>query len=62
MVRIGMDIGGTGIQMGVVDDKGHILEKGAVVTRTDLSFPEQIARWRNARSTLSGAAASAWTT
>ncbi|MBR4710826.1 MAG: ROK family glucokinase [Clostridia bacterium] len=44
MVRIGMDIGGTGIQMGVVDDKGHILEKGAVVTRTDLSFPEQIAQ------------------
>ncbi len=44
MVRIGMDVGGTGIQMGVVDDQGRILEKGAVVTRTDLPFPEQIAQ------------------
>ncbi|MBR4459307.1 MAG: ROK family protein [Clostridia bacterium] len=44
MVRIGMDVGGTGIQMGVVSDKGEILEKGAVVTRTDLPFSEQIAQ------------------
>ena len=43
MVYIGIDIGGTGIQLGVVDQKGHILCKGGIVTRTDIPFAEQIA-------------------
>ena len=42
MYRIGLDIGGTGIQMGIVDEKGHILERGEVVTNTSLPFSEQI--------------------
>lgn len=44
MVYIGMDVGGTGIQIGVVDEHGHILEKGSIVTRIDLPYAEQIAR------------------
>ena len=44
MVRIGIDVGGTGIQIGVVDRLGNILQKGEVVTRTDLPFEEQIAQ------------------
>lgn len=42
MYRIGLDIGGTGIQMGIVDEKGHILERGEVVTNISLPFSEQI--------------------
>ena len=42
MVYIGIDIGGTGIQMGVVDQKGNILAKGGIVTRTDVPFAQQI--------------------
>ena len=42
MVRIGIDIGGTGIQLGVVDEKGNILQKGGIVTRTDIPFEEQV--------------------
>ena len=42
MVYIGIDVGGTGIQMGVVDEKGNIIAKGGIVTRTDLPFEEQI--------------------
>ena len=42
MYRIGLDIGGTGIQMGIVDEKGHILERGEVVTNTSLPFSEQV--------------------
>ncbi|MBQ8616649.1 MAG: ROK family protein [Oscillospiraceae bacterium] len=42
MVYIGIDVGGTGIQMGVVDDKGQIIAKGSIVTRTDIPFEEQV--------------------
>jgi len=42
MVYIGIDVGGTGIQMGVVDEKGQIIAKGAIVTRTDIPFEEQV--------------------
>lgn len=42
MVYIGIDVGGTGIQVGVVDAKGNILKKGGIVTRTDLPVEEQI--------------------
>lgn len=43
MVYIGIDVGGTGIQMGVVNEEGVILQKGAIVTRTDLPYQQQIA-------------------
>ncbi len=42
MVYIGIDIGGTGIQAGIVDEKGNLLAKGGIVTRTDLPFDEQV--------------------
>jgi len=42
MVYIGFDVGGTGVQVGVVDKEGHILCKGGIVTRTDIPFSEQI--------------------
>ena len=42
MVYIGIDVGGTGIQVGVVDESGHILHKGAIVTRTDIPYQDQI--------------------
>ena len=44
MVYIGMDVGGTGIQIGVVDEDGRILQKGAINTRIDLPVEEQIAQ------------------
>lgn len=43
MVYIGIDIGGTGIQVGVVSPEGTILEKGGIVTRIDIPFADQIA-------------------
>ncbi len=42
MLYIGIDIGGTGIQLGLVDEKGNILCKGGIVTRTDVPFEAQI--------------------
>lgn len=42
MIYIGIDIGGTGIQTGVVDEDGQLLAKGGIVTRTDLPFEEQV--------------------
>ena len=44
MIRIGMDVGGTGIQIGVVDEQGTILDKDSIRTRTDLPFEEQVKR------------------
>ena len=44
MIRIGMDIGGAGIQMGIVNEQGTILAKDGVVTRTDIPFEEQISQ------------------
>ncbi len=44
MVRIGVDVGGTSIKIGVVDEEGRILCHGSVTTRTDLPFSEQIAQ------------------
>lgn len=43
MIYVGIDIGGTGIQMGLVDEAGKILHKGGIVTRTDIPFTEQVA-------------------
>lgn len=42
MIRIGIDVGGTGIQTGIVNEQGAILAEESIVTRTDLPFPEQI--------------------
>lgn len=42
MVYVGIDVGGTGIQLGVVDQNGKILVKGGITTRTDLPYQEQI--------------------
>lgn len=42
MVYIGVDIGGTGIQTGVVDESGHLLTYGSIPTRTDLPFDQQV--------------------
>jgi len=42
MIRIGIDVGGTGIQTGAVNDEGIILAEESIITRTDIPFPEQI--------------------
>ena len=42
MVYIGFDVGGTGVQVGVVNEKGEILCKGNMVTRTDIPFEDQV--------------------
>ena len=44
MFRIGIDVGGTGIQVGVIDDQHRILAEGSIPTRTAIPFAEQIAR------------------
>ena len=42
MIRIGLDIGGTGIQIGAVNEENHIIKEASIPTRTDLSFAEQV--------------------
>ncbi len=42
MVRIGIDIGGTGIQMGAVNERFEIIARSSMSTRTDIPFPDQI--------------------
>ncbi len=42
MVYIGFDVGGTGVQVGVVNEKGEVLCKGNMATRTDISVADQI--------------------
>ncbi|MDD6051535.1 MAG: ROK family protein [Clostridiales bacterium] len=42
MVYVGFDVGGTGVQVGVVNEKGEILCKGNMVTRTDIPVADQI--------------------
>ena len=44
MVRIGIDIGGTGVKVGVIDSQFNILAKEAIVTRIDDSFEDQVKR------------------
>jgi len=44
MFRIGIDIGGTGIQVGVVDGQGTIIAEESIPTRKDLPFPTQVAQ------------------
>ena len=42
MVYIGFDVGGTGVQVGIVSREGELLCKGGIVTRIDIPFAEQI--------------------
>lgn len=42
MIRIGIDVGGTGIQVGVVNDQYHIIRESSIVTHTDLPFCDQV--------------------
>ena len=42
MYSIGIDVGGTGIQVGLVDEQGRILHRGGIVTRTDIPFEQQV--------------------
>ena len=42
MIRIGIDVGGTGIQIGVVNRKNQIMKEGSIPTRTDLPFDQQV--------------------
>ena len=42
MIRIGLDIGGTGIQIGAVNEENRIIKEASIPTRTDLSFAEQV--------------------
>lgn len=43
MVYAGIDVGGTGIQVGVVDETGHIIAKSSMVTEVGVPYQEQIA-------------------
>ncbi len=42
MIRIGIDIGGTGIQIGALDDNYHILNQASIPTRTNIPFEAQV--------------------
>ena len=42
MFRIGVDVGGTGIQIGVVSDDHRIIAEESIPTRTDIPFDEQV--------------------
>ena len=42
MIRIGVDIGGTGIQVGVVSNEFQIIRESSIPTRTDLPFDDQL--------------------
>lgn len=42
MIRIGVDVGGTGIQVGVVSADNRIIREESIHTRTDLPFEEQL--------------------
>ncbi len=42
MIRIGVDVGGTGIQVGAVNEKSEIIAMDSIPTRTDLPFEEQV--------------------
>ncbi len=44
MARIGIDVGGTGIQVGVIDDHLKILSEASIPTCTNIPFSEQVER------------------
>lgn len=43
MIRVGIDIGGTGIKIGLVDEKLKLIGEGSIPTRTDIPFEDQVA-------------------
>lgn len=44
MYRIGIDVGGTGIKVGVIDEKLKILAENSIHTCTSIPFSEQVGR------------------
>ena len=42
MVRVGIDVGGTGIKVGIIDSRHQIIGEGAIHTFTDIPFEEQV--------------------
>ena len=42
MIRVGVDIGGTGIKVGLVDENLQLVGEGTIPTRTDIPFEEQV--------------------
>ncbi len=42
MIYVGIDVGGTGIQVGLVDENGKILCKGGIPTTTNIPFDMQV--------------------
>ena len=42
MVRVGIDIGGTGIKVGIIDAHHSIIGEGTIPTLTDIPFEEQV--------------------
>ena len=56
MARVGIDVGGTGIQVGVINEQYHIISESSIRTRADLPFEEQVRQIAEAvRSTVAGA-------
>ena len=48
MIRIGIDVGGTGIQFGAVDETMNILAEKSIPTETSIPVPEQIKKMADA--------------
>ena len=44
MVRIGVDVGGTGIQVGIIDETYQILAKSSIPANTKITFEEQVSQ------------------
>ena len=42
MIRVGIDIGGTGIKVALVDENLQLIGEGTIPTRTDIPFEEQV--------------------
>ena len=42
MIRVGIDIGGTGIKVGLVNENIQIIQEGSVPTVIDIPFEEQV--------------------
>ena len=59
MIRIGIDVGGTGIQFGAVDENLKILAENSIPTTTSVPFSEQVSRI--AETVVSTAAAAGYT-
>ena len=44
MIRVGIDVGGTGIKVGIVNEQIKIIQEGSIPTVTDIPFEEQVKR------------------